>query len=144
MTPQAPGAPALTPEVAHLRALCLALPDATSDFPFGPETEMFRVRGKMFALVIHHARISPHWMVNLKVDPDMLPGLVAAHDDVLPGYHMSKKHWVSVELHPRIDRAFLADLVEDSYDLVVSGLPMRHRPVTHQHPTGETRPGGHA
>lgn len=144
MTATEAGAPAPSPEHAHLRDLCLALPDATSDFPFGPDAEVFRVRRRMFALLMHNHRVSPHWTVNLKVDPDMLPGLVAAHDDVLPGYHMNKRHWVSVELHPRIDRAFLADLVEDSYDLVVSGLPVRHRPVTHQHPTGETRPGGHA
>lgn len=143
MTAEASGTPVQTPEVAHLRALCLALPDATSDFPFGPQSEVFRIRRKMFALLMQTERVSPHWTVNLKVDPDMLPGLVAAHDDVLPGYHMSKTHWVTVVLHPRIDRDFLADLVEDSYDLVVSGLPVRHRPVTHQHPNGATRPGGH-
>ena len=55
----------------------------------------------------------------------------AAHADVLPGWHMNKKHWVSVVLHPDLDPELLEQLVEDAYDLVVSGLPRSRRPMTH-------------
>lgn len=106
---------------------CLALPGATQDNPFGPQTDVFRVHGKVFALLMHVPHISEHLIVNLKAEPDEVPLLVAEHDGVLPGYHMNKKHWVSVVLAPDGDRTLAAELVEDSYDNVVSGLPLRLR-----------------
>lgn len=106
---------------------CLSLPGATQDNPFGPETDVFRVHGKVFALLMHVPRVSEHLIVNLKAEPDEIPLLVAEHDAVLPGYHMNKKHWVSVTLAPDGDRALVAELVEDSYDNVVAGLPQRLR-----------------
>ncbi|PFG37345.1 putative DNA-binding protein (MmcQ/YjbR family) [Flavimobilis soli] len=125
-------APELSPEAQGCRALCLDLPDATSDFPFGTAAEAFRVRRKIFALVTRHPKVGgEHWHVNLKADPELVPGLVAAHEDVLPGWHQNKRHWVSVVLHPDLDRELLEQLVEDSYDLVVSGLPVSKRPMTH-------------
>lgn len=122
MTTRGPGASA---ELA--RELCLALPSATVDQPFGPDHDVFRVHRKMFALLGSSPRVSEHPYLNLKADPQEVPLLVQTHDFVLPGFHMSKKHWVSVVLGPHTDRALLDELVEDSYDHVVLGLPARLR-----------------
>lgn len=122
MTSSDPGASATL-----VRELCLALPCATVDQPFGPETDVFRVHRKMFALLGSSPRVSEHPYVNLKADPQEVPLLVETHDFVLPGFHMSKKHWVSVVLGPETDTGLLEELVEDSYDHVVLGLPARLR-----------------
>ncbi|HUX70173.1 MAG TPA: MmcQ/YjbR family DNA-binding protein [Cellulomonadaceae bacterium] len=109
------------------RATCLALPGATVDQPFGPDSEVFRVRGKMFALLLHNRRLSEHMIVNLKAEPDEVPLLIEAHAIVRPGYHMNKRHWISVELAPQAETAFVEELIEDSYDNVVAHLPARLR-----------------
>lgn len=106
---------------------CLSLPGAVQDNPFGPGTDVFRVHRKVFALLMHVPHVSEHLIVNLKAEPDEIPLLVAEHEAVLPGYHMNKKHWVSVVLAPDVDRGFVEELVEDSYDTVVAGLPRRLR-----------------
>ncbi|MGP7960146.1 MmcQ/YjbR family DNA-binding protein [Sanguibacter sp. A247] len=121
------------PSVRSLRELALTLPDARSDFPFGSGAEAFRIHGRMFALLTRTARVSAeHAFVNLKVEPALVDGLIAAHDDILPGWHMNKRHWVSLVLHDGLDPDLLEQLLEDSYDLVVAKLPVRLRPVTHQ------------
>ena len=111
------------------RETCLELPDATVDEPFGPGAHAFRVRGKIFALLTRAESGSEHPIVNLKAEPREVPLLVEAHAHVLPGWHMSKKHWISVVLAPDVDRELLAELVEDSYDNVVAGLPRTQRPA---------------
>ena len=88
---------------------------------------MFRIHRKMFALLMHVPRVSEHMIVNLKAEPDEVPLLIAAHDVVRPGYHMNKRHWISVVLCPDADLGLVEELVEDSYDNVVAGLPARLR-----------------
>ena len=130
--PAGPVGPVHGPAARALRTLALALPDARSDLPFGPGAEAFRVHGRMFALLTSTPRVSvEHAFVNLKVEPASVDGLVAAHDDVLPGWHMNKRHWVSVVLHDDLDPELLEQLLEDSYDLVVAKLPRTLRPLTH-------------
>ena len=109
------------------RETCLALPGAAVDQPFGPDSDVFRIHRKMFALLMHVPRVSEHMIVNLKAEPDELPLLVAAHDVVRPGFHMNKRHWITVELCPDADLGFVEELIEDSYDNVVAGLPVRLR-----------------
>ncbi|MFV0129974.1 MmcQ/YjbR family DNA-binding protein [Streptomyces sp. HMX112] len=107
----------MTPE--RLRALCLDFPGAVEDFPFGPETSVFKVEGKMFALSALDAR---PLTVNLKCEPEIAVRLRAEHPAIVPGRHMNKRHWNTVtvgELPGRMVR----ELIEDSYDLVVAGLP---------------------
>lgn len=112
---------------AWCRTVCLDLPDATVDQPFGPGAETFRVHRKVFALLMDVPHVSPHPLVNLKADPAEVPLLIGTHAWVLPGYHMNKRHWVSVELGPGTDLELAASLVEDSYDTVVHALPARLR-----------------
>ena len=120
------GMPTAEP-AAWVAATCLDLPDATVDQPFGPGAEAYRVRGRIFALVMTVPHVSDHLLVNLKAQPDEVPLLISNHEFVLPGYHMNKKHWVSVEISPAADRALVAELIEDSYDAVA--VKGRARPV---------------
>ncbi|MFJ4867340.1 MmcQ/YjbR family DNA-binding protein [Streptomyces sp. NPDC088757] len=107
----------MTPE--ELRAFCLEFNDATEEFPFGPETSVFKVAGKLFAL---SALDSEPLRVNLKCDPDEAVRLREEHPAIVPGYHMNKRHWNTVTVGELPDRT-VRELVEDSYDLVVAGLP---------------------
>jgi len=109
------------------RAACLALPGAVVDWPFGPDSDVFRIHGKMFALLWHNLRVSEHMIVNLKAEPDEVPLLIATHEVVGPGFHMNKRHWITVELCPAADLGFVEELIEDSYDNVAAGLPARLR-----------------
>ncbi|MFD3559971.1 MmcQ/YjbR family DNA-binding protein [Streptomyces sp. NPDC058686] len=111
----------MTPQ--ELRALCLSFNAAVEEFPFNPDTSVFKVLGKLFALTNLDAR---PLTVNLKCDPEDAVRLRADHEAIVPGWHMNKRHWNTVtvaELPPRMVR----ELVEDSYDLVVAGLPRAER-----------------
>ena len=107
---------------ASLRKLCLAFPGAVEDFPFSPGTSVFKVGGKMFAL---SALSRTPLEVSLKCEPELAVGLRATYPAVRPGYHLNKTHWNTVTIDGSLPDQVLRDLVEDSYDLVVSGLPRR-------------------
>jgi len=109
---------------AELRACCLANPGAVEDFPFGPETSVFKVAGKMFAL---SALDREPLEVSVKCEPELSVELRATYPAVRPGYHLNKRHWNTVTLGGDLDDAFARELIEDSYDLVVSALPRRTR-----------------
>ncbi|CAL9410022.1 MmcQ/YjbR family DNA-binding protein [Streptomyces sp. enrichment culture] len=112
----------MTPE--QLRAFCLDFGAAVEEFPFGPEISVFKVAGKMFALSALDAR---PLTVNLKCDPDEAVRLRADYPDTItPGYHMNKRHWNTVTVSA-LPAALVRELVEDSYDLVVAGLPKAER-----------------
>ncbi|MFD9003838.1 MmcQ/YjbR family DNA-binding protein [Streptomyces sp. NPDC059582] len=113
----------MTPK--ELRALCLSFNAAVEDFPFNPETSVFKVLGKLFALSDLDAR---PLTVNLKCDPDNAVRLRGEHPGlVVPGYHMNKRHWNTVTVGGELPDRLVRELVEDSYDLVVAGLPRAER-----------------
>lgn len=118
---------------ALLRELCLGFPGAYEDFPFGPEASVFKVRapsrgedrpGKMFALSSLDA--AP-LRVALKCDPALAVQLRAVHPEITGAWHMNKRHWSDVRLDGGLTDRDARDLVEDSYDLVVAGLPRAQR-----------------
>ncbi len=106
--------------------LCHACAGAGLDYPFGEDTAVFKVGGKMFALV---ALGEQPGSVTLKCDPEEAVALRAQYDCVTPGYYMNKKHWVTVDLAGPLPAGELADLVRGSYELVVAALPARLRPA---------------
>ncbi len=106
---------------ARLRRACLALEGAEETFPFGPETSVFKVAGKMFALSALKAK--PPMRISLKCEPDLAEGLRAAHAAIGPGYHLNKRHWNTVTLDGSLDERMVIEMIEDSYDLVVAKLP---------------------
>lgn len=107
----------------ELRAWCLAMPGAVEDFPFGELTSVFKVGGKMFALT--QLGREPPLAVSLKCDPELAVQLRATHEAIRGGYHLNKRHWNTVTLDGSLPDQLVRELVEDSYDLVVSALPKR-------------------
>ena len=106
----------------ELRALCLSLPEATEDFPFGEDVAVFRIGEKLFALLpVSGATI------NLKADPEQAIDQRKRYQSVAPGWHQNKRHWNTVTLGGDVPDDVLAALVEDSYDLVFASLPKRER-----------------
>ncbi|MFF5981599.1 MmcQ/YjbR family DNA-binding protein [Streptomyces olindensis] len=113
----------MTPQ--ELRALCLSFNAAVEDFPFSPEISVFKVRGKLFAL--SHLDARP-LTVNLKCDPEDAIRLRGEHPGlIVPGWHMNKRHWNTVTADGDLPDQLVRELVEDSYDLVVAGLPRAER-----------------
>jgi predicted DNA-binding protein (MmcQ/YjbR family) len=104
---------------AELRSYCLSFAGAKETFPFGPNTSVFKIAGKMFALSQLQAE---SLRVSLKCEPTLADALRAAHPAVLPGYHLNKRHWNTVVLNGSLPDTIVRDMIEDSYDLVVSGL----------------------
>ncbi|MFI9184045.1 MmcQ/YjbR family DNA-binding protein [Streptomyces goshikiensis] len=111
----------MTPE--QLRAFCLGFNAAVEEFPFTPQTSVFKVMGKVFAL---SALDAEPLKVNLKCEPELAVRLREEHAAIVPGYHMNKRHWNTVTVSGLPD-APVRELVEDSYDLVVAGLPRAER-----------------
>jgi predicted DNA-binding protein (MmcQ/YjbR family) len=109
---------------AELRDHCLSFTGAEETFPFGPNTSVFKVAAKMFAL--SQLGATP-LAVSLKCEPGLAEALRVAHSAVLPGYHLNKRHWNTVIVDGSLPDRMINDLVEDSYDLVVSKLPFAGR-----------------
>ena len=100
----------------QLRALCLGLPDAVEEFPFNdPEVSVFKVGGKVFAI----AKLASRPLkVSVKCDPDRAFALRTHHRGVAPGYHLNKRHWITVDTGSDVPPELVRQLIEDSYDLV--------------------------
>ena len=109
---------------AGLRAHCLSFAGAEETFPFGPETSVFKVAGRMFALSQLDAG---SLRVSLKCEPDLAEALREAQAAVVPGYHLNKRHWNTVVIDGSLPDEAVRDMIEDSYDLVVSKLPRADR-----------------
>jgi len=109
---------------AELRDHCLGFRGAEETFPFGPNTSVFKVAGKMFAV----SRLDePPLRVSLKCEPQLAEQLRDAHAAVTPGYHLNKRHWNTVVIDGSLPDQMIKDMIEDSYDLVVSRLPAARR-----------------
>jgi predicted DNA-binding protein (MmcQ/YjbR family) len=104
--------------------LCARLPGAVEDHPFGGGVAVFKVGGRMFALVSLEGATGS---VNLKCDPQLALDLRARHPSIRPGYHQNKRHWNTVELDGSIEDGDLRWMIDHSYELVVSGLPRAAR-----------------
>ena len=101
--------------VAELRSHCLAMPGATEEYPFGPTTTVFKVGGKIFAIA---SLAAEPLTISLKCEPELSEMLRAGHDSIVPGYHLNKRHWITVTIGSDAPDPLVRDLVEDSYDLV--------------------------
>lgn len=127
---------------AGATAACEELPGAEMSHPFGPEWDVWKVRGRVFMLQGEREGVGH---VTVKAHPDDVRALSKGVDGVTRGYHMSKKHWITLEPSPELDAeliaeliadlvaeliaGLIADLVAESYCLVVEKLPKRERPV---------------
>lgn len=110
-------------EIARARAL--ELPAAGMSRPFGPGYEVAKVLGKMFLLLTD---VPGEPVVVLKAEPRDAEALRSMHPEITPGYHMNKRHWITLN-SGALEAEFVRELVTDSYLLVVETLPQARRPV---------------
>lgn len=101
---------------------CLSKKGATEHFPFDKDILVFKVGGKIFALSSLSNWEKNEPTVNLKCDPDRAQELRAEFEGILPGFHMSKKHWNTVLIHSDVSTDFLKELLDHSYELVFKSL----------------------
>jgi len=104
----------------------LALPAVEETQPFGEQSVVYKVVGRMFVLATTLRGVP---IVNLKCAPPHGAALVRDHAEVTPGWHMDKRHWITLAPGDGIDETMVEDLVANSYDLVVAGLPRHRRPL---------------
>jgi predicted DNA-binding protein (MmcQ/YjbR family) len=102
------------------------LPSVTKTFPFGPDYEVFKVVGKVFAMT---TEVRGSDIVTLKCEPPYAQALVRDYEEITPGYHMNKRHWISLAPGEKITAALVEDLTLNAYHLVVAGLPRKRRPL---------------
>ena len=110
-------------DIEKLRQYCLSKPEVTESFPFGDETLVFKVAGKIFALVNLNSDLS----INLKCNPELAIDLRERYPAVQPGYHMNKIHWNTVIIDGSVSDKLMHEWIEHSYWLVVSQLPKKIR-----------------
>jgi predicted DNA-binding protein (MmcQ/YjbR family) len=97
------------------QASCARQAAARLEHPFGPQAAVYKVAGKVFAVVGLEG--SPA-QLTLKCDPEHGEALRREHPAITPGYHMNKRHWITVALDGSLPRTMIGELIEDSYDLV--------------------------
>ncbi|WP_317130760.1 MmcQ/YjbR family DNA-binding protein [Mucilaginibacter psychrotolerans] len=107
--------------IEELRNYCLALPAVEEGFPFGEDTLVFKVAGKMFLLI----GLADGQHFNGKCDPERAIELREQYTEVQPGYHMSKVHWNTIFMGGSLTRMQLLALIDHSYNLVLKNLPKK-------------------
>lgn len=114
--------------IEQLRYYCMSKHGVTEDFPFDVHTLVFKVLNKVFALVGLKKWESGDKTINLKCDPDYAEELRAEYGAIIPGYHMNKKHWNTIDITgDEISPELLRQLIDHSYDMVVKGMPKKMR-----------------
>jgi predicted DNA-binding protein (MmcQ/YjbR family) len=125
---------------AQLRATCLRPTGAAETFPFGPDAAVFKAPNrKMFAVSVISAEPLD---ISLKCDPDRAVELRQDYAAIAQGYHLNKRHWITITLNSDVPDALVRALIQDSYDLVTARGPARSE--LKQVSTGELGPDRHA
>ena len=106
------------------RDYLLSKPHTSEETPFGPEVLVYKVGGKMFATLGLEDEVGRS---NLKCDPERAIDLRLEYEQILPGYHMNKKHWNTLVLDGSLKPALVRELIDHSYDLVFASLPKKTR-----------------
>ena len=109
--------------IEDLRNFCLSLKGTEEGFPFDESTIVFKVKGKLYCLT----NIDKFSLVNVKCDPEKAIELREQYDDVVPGYHMNKKHWNSLKMEGSLSPDFIKESIKHSYELIVAALPKKIR-----------------
>lgn len=105
--------------IEDFRDFCLGLPGAVEETPFGPDTLVFKVGGKIFALT----NLQTFESINLKCEPELAVDLRERYDFVLPGFHMNKKHWNTILIGAGATNSQMHEWIMHSYKLIVAALP---------------------
>lgn len=102
-------------DIEQLRDYCVAKPEVEESFPFGPETLVFKVNGKIFLLATLNKQ---PLQFNVKCDPEKAIELREQYPCVIPGYHMNKKLWNTVIIDGTLSSKMIREFIDDSYQLV--------------------------
>ncbi|GAB1858700.1 MmcQ/YjbR family DNA-binding protein [Flavobacteriaceae bacterium MHTCC 0001] len=109
--------------IEQIQTYCLSKKGTTEGFPFDEHTLVFKVMGKMFAVIGLERWERGEAAINLKADPEYSEELRAEYNSIRPGFHMSKKHWNTLYLHEgELQPKLIKDLIDHSYDMVVKGM----------------------
>jgi len=108
--------------IEELREYCLSKKGATECFPFDEVTLVFKVMGKMFALI---PLDEPALQIALKCDPEKALQLREEYSSISPTFHFNKKYWNSVRINPTLSSSLLEELINHSYEEVVAKLPRK-------------------
>ncbi|HEK19199.1 MULTISPECIES: MmcQ/YjbR family DNA-binding protein [unclassified Mucilaginibacter] len=108
--------------IEDLRDYCLAKPGVTESFPFGEDILVFKVGDKVFLLT----GLNDH-SFNVKCDPEKAIELREQFSEVMPGFHMNKKHWNTVRTDGSLTNKQLKEMIDHSYELVFAALPKKVR-----------------
>jgi predicted DNA-binding protein (MmcQ/YjbR family) len=111
--------------IEEIREYCLSKPGVEESFPFGDSTLVFKVGQKIFLLV----SLDKSAQFNAKSDPDRAVELREEYDEIQPGFHMNKKHWITVSLEGRLNNRLIREIMDDSYTLVWNSLPQKLKPI---------------
>jgi predicted DNA-binding protein (MmcQ/YjbR family) len=110
-------------DLEKVRLQCLSKLGASESFPFDNQTLVFKVGGKIFALL----DVEQTESINLKCEPEKAIELRERFISVMPGYHMNKKHWITISLTSGIPPSVILDCINQSYDLVYNSLTKKQR-----------------
>ena len=106
------------------RSYFLSLPEAIEDFPFRPETPVFKIKNKMFGFLRYKEGVG---YINLKCRPEEAMVMRDIFESVIPGYHMNKEHWNTVILNGEVPKEEIESMINTSYSLVVQNLKKSDR-----------------
>ncbi|MDP4189558.1 MAG: MmcQ/YjbR family DNA-binding protein [Bacteroidota bacterium] len=109
--------------IETLRDYCISKPGVTECFPFDQTTLVFKVKNKMFLLT----DLEPPLSINIKCDPELAIELREQYPSVLPGYHMNKKYWNTVNIDGSLPDKLICQWIDQSYDLVLRGIPKNYK-----------------
>lgn len=112
--------------IEEYRDYCLSKKGVEETTPFGPDTLVFKVVNKMFSAT---GMDEERFRINLKCDPEKAVELRARYEDIIPGWHMNKKHWNTVYCEEGLSDELILELIDHSYDLVVSKLTKKDKEV---------------
>ena len=113
--------------IDEFQTYCEAKKGVEATLPFGPDTLVYKVMGKMFALTgLDEVEV---FKVNLKCEPEKSLDLRERYEDITPGWHMNKTHWNTVVFSGSLSNQILQELIDHSYDLVVKSLPKKDKAI---------------
>lgn len=111
--------------IESYRNICMDMQGVTEEFPFDKNTLVFKVMGKMFALT----DLDLFTSINLKCTPEAGVELRERNPAVQPGYHMNKKHWITVQMDGSVPDKLLKSWIVESYNLVAKTLTRSQKAI---------------
>jgi len=110
-------------DIEQIRSFCLEKIGVKEELPFGPDVLVFKVMNKIFALL----PLDNPDSINLKADPDQALEWRSRYEEVVPGYHMNKKHWNTVQINGKLPKKLLCEMIEHSYAQVINKLSKKEK-----------------